>query len=281
MSTSRSRAGSPTRRVAIARLTPALMLLAVAATTVVPATAQGAPAVDTWMPKAPKSMPGWRADFIDNFPGKLNTKNWGRYHGGHQTGTHSSYSRDNAQVDHSIQRNDGVLKLTTKQVNGRWTAAGLSSGRGFAAVRGKWVIKAKFQRAHGVGYVFLLYPKGGGWPPEIDIAEGVSAGAYIMSTFHYGKASQNFQQQRWLRDVDMTKWHTYGVETSSGRITFSIDGRAWGTIRNSAAPKIPMWIGMQTGVKDCTKSTGECLSRATPKSSAILIDWVAHYKKVL
>ena len=41
-----------------------------------------------------------------------------------------------------------------------------------------------------------------------------------------------------------------------------------------------MWIGMQAGVKDCTTSTGECLSAATPASSKISIDWLAHYQQV-
>ena len=77
----------------------------------------------------------------------------------------------------------------------------------------------------------------------------------------------------------MTKWHTYGVTMAAGVTSFTIDGRTWATVKSSGTPNVPMWLGMQAGVKDCAKSTGECLSASTPTSSSIQIDWVAHYKK--
>ena len=76
---------------------------------------------------------------------------------------------------------------------------------GFSATRGKWVIKAKFDRAYGVGYAFLLMPKGGGWPPELDIIEGTMGGPHIMSTFHYGTTSNHLQVQRWIKGVNMKR----------------------------------------------------------------------------
>ena len=233
---------------------------------------------DTWMDKAPRSMKGYKADFIDNFT-TLNTGVWGRYQGGAPAGSHAVYRPANAYIDKKVQKGDGVLQIQTKKVNGRWTTAGMSSGRGFWATLGKWVIKAKFDRAYGVGYAFLLYPKGGGWPPEIDIAEGTAGGPSIMSTFHYGTTKTPKQKQRWLRGVNMSKWHTYGVNVTSGRIAFTLDGRVTSVIKNKATPKVPMWIGLQAGVKNCKKSTGECLSSRTPSSSKISVDWIAHYKK--
>lgn len=258
--------------------------LAVALSAVVlgslPATATSAPQleVDRYHPQAPRAVSGWRADFVEEFQGPLDVEVWGRYHGGPQVGTHSSYDRANAYVDQGVQVDDGVLQLTTRKTDGSWTSAGLSSGRGFSATQGKWVIKAKFDRAPGVGYAFLLYPKGGGWPPEIDIAEGTMGGKHIMSTFHHGP--NNTQEQRWLHGLDMTKWHTYGVIIDGDVIEFTVDGRTWGTVTHENTPRIPMWIGMQAGVKDCAQSTGECLSDATPMSSNISVDWIAHYEKV-
>lgn len=245
-----------------------------------PLSAPAAVQTDNWLPDAPKSMPGWTADFIDNFAGPLNTDVWGRYDGGPPpVGTHSTYRRDNAVTDQTQQTGDGVLQLTTKKTDGAWSSAGLSSGRGFSAAQGKWTVKAKFDRAYGVGYAFLLYPKGGGWPPEVDMIEGTMGGADIMSTFHYGTAAQNLQQQMWQHKVDMTKWHTYGVVFSGDVITYTLDGVEWGAITNPQSPRMPMWIGLQAGVKDCAKSTGECLSEATPDSAGITVDWVAHYQR--
>jgi hypothetical protein len=263
--------------VAIVRRCTAVLVVALVGLGLLSPTSNAAPAADTWQPDAPTNVSGYRADFIDNFKTPLNTSVWGRYHGGVPVGTTSEYRRENATVDTTAQVGDGVLNMNTLN-DGTWSSAGLSSGPGFSAAQGKWVIKAKFDRAYGVGYAFLLYPKGGGWPPEIDIAEGTAGGPSIMSTFHYSTA--NKMDQHWTYGTDMSKWHTYGVIIDGDVITFTIDGRVTSTTTNTATPRVPMWLGMQAGVKDCAKSTGECLSASTPSSSNITIDWVAHYAKV-
>ena len=271
---------TPTIRAVLSRsiglLLTAVALFALSA----PQQANAALVADKWVDRAPTSMPGWKADFVDNFQGPLKTSVWGRYQGGQAIGGHSTYQSANLWVDNDVQVGDGVLKLTTKKVNGSWTSGGMSSARGFSATRGKWVFKAKFDRAYGVGYAFLLMPKGGGWPPELDIIEGTMGGPHIMSTFHYGTTSNHLQVQRWIKGVNMKVWHTYGVVMSSNRISYTIDGREWASVTTSAVPTMPMWFGMQAAVKNCAKSTGECLSSATPTSANIHVDWVAHYRKV-
>jgi hypothetical protein len=242
-------------------------------------TAQAALAADTWLPVAPTAVSGWKADFVDNFSGSLNTKVWGRYTSGVPAGTLSTYSSGNVGVNTGLQANDGVLQVTTKKVGTGWTGAGVSSSPGFSATQGKWVIKAKFDRAYGIGYAFLLMPKGGGWPPELDIIEGTMGGPHLMSTYHYGTSSNHLQVQRWRKGVDMTKWHTYGVTMTAGKISYTLDGREWASVAMSGPTK-PMWLGIQTGVKNCAKSTGECLSASTPTTAKISVDWVAHYRKV-
>jgi hypothetical protein len=243
-----------------------------------PGTAQAAVA-DPWLPVAPTNVSGWKPDFVDNFRGSLNTRVWGRYSGGVPAGTVSTYASSNVGVNTGLQTNDGVLQVTTRKYNGRWTGAGVSSSPGFSAVQGKWVIKAKFDRAYGVGYAFLLMPKGGGWPPELDIIEGTMGGPHLMSTYHYGTSSSPRQVQRWRKGVDMTKWHTYGVTMTAGRIRYTLDGREWASVAMSG-PTRSMWLGFQTGVKRCAVSTGECLSTRTPTTARIYVDWVAHYRKV-
>jgi len=233
---------------------------------------------DRWMADAPAGSAGWTADFRDDFD-RLDLDRWGRYEGGVPAGTVSTYRAGNVWVDNGAQVGDGVLTLTSKQVDGRWSGAGVSGARGFSAVRGKWVVKAKFDRAHGIGYAFLLMPKGGGWPPELDIVEGTMGGPHMMSTYHYGKSDDHRQIQRWNYGVDTSQWHTYGVVMDEGSISYTVDGRVWATVQTSAVTSKPMWIGFQTGVKDCAKSTGECLDASTPASSDISVDWVAHYRR--
>jgi len=64
----------------------------------------------------------------------------------------------------------GLLTLRTQYANGAWSSAGMSSGDFYSASGGRWEIRAKFPVAKGIGYVFLLYPDDGSWPPEVDIA---------------------------------------------------------------------------------------------------------------
>jgi len=220
---------------------------------------------------APADMPGWTRDFVDDFKTPINTALWGRYE------SSTPPAGKLAEWDLANVNNiDGSMVIRTYNAGGiDWRSGGASSGRGFSATQGKWAIRAKFDRAQGVSYAFLLYPQGGGWPPEIDIAEGTAGSNSIMSTFHWSPS--NLRDSRFKTGVDMTKWHTYGVILSDNKIQFTIDGGVWTTINNSASPRVPMWLGMQTGVKACPTDIGECVGPATPTDSNVYIDWVAHW----
>jgi len=223
---------------------------------------------------APSGMSGWTRDFVDDFNGPLNTARWGRYESSSPSSSKMLSEYDAANVYTS----NGSMVLRTRDAGGGdWRSAGVSGAPGFSATAGKWAMRAKFDRGYGIWYSFLLYPKGGGWPPEVDIAEGTAGGPRIMSTFHWSGA--NLTDSRFKYGVDMSQWHTYGVVLSSGKLQFTIDGVVWATMLNSASPRIPMWLGLQAGVKACPGSTGECVSSSqTPKDSKIYIDWVAHWK---
>lgn len=221
---------------------------------------------------APGDMPGWQRDFVDDFNGPLNASVWGRYAGtSRSSGSLSSYSVNN------VYTSGGQLVLRTHKTNGVWTSGGLSSGKGFSATQGKWVFRARFQRAYGVGYAFLLFPKGGGWPPEVDVAEGTAGGPRVMSTLHYD--ADDKQKMIFNYGVkDMSQWHTYGVILSGNTISYTLDGAVWGSFSTYGVPKIPMWFALQAGAKNCAQSTGECTTTATPVDSSIDVDWVAHYR---
>ena len=218
-----------------------------------------------------------RRDFFDDFTAPLNTAVWGRYGFGRQApgnGAMGLYDVGNVYTD------AGKLTLRTRYVRGQgWTSAGVSSARGFSAGYGEWQIRARFDRAQGVGYAFLLYPNDGSWPPEVDIAEGKVNGPSVMSTLHWGPTNQ--QSQRWNTVPDMRVWHTYGVIMAPGRLTYTLDGVAWASFATPNVPAEPMWVGLQTGAHSCP-SQFECVAgntpnRHTPISSTIQVDWIAHY----
>ncbi len=226
-----------------------------------------------FMATAPGNFKGWTQDFVDDFNGPLNTTRWGRYESANnQIGMHSEYDRTNVYTE------NGNMVLRTYNAGGDdWRAAGVSGNPGFAAAQGKWVVRARFERAPGLGYAFLLYPRGGGWPPEVDIAEGTAGGPRIMSTLHWSTA--NLTDSRFKTGVDMTKWHTYGVILSDDKVEFTLDGAVWTTINNTGSPRMPMWIGLQTGAKaNVPGVTGEIVNSTTPQEARIYVDYVAHWK---
>ena len=173
----------------------------------------------------------------------------------------------------------GNMVLRTQYAGGKWTSAGVSSGDGFAAYQGKWEVKARFENAKGIGFVFLLYPDDGSWPPEVDMAEGRVSDPNVMATLHWDSTNQ--QRQSFVNVPDMTAWHTYGVIMTANKITYTLDGQPWESYTTANVPTKKMWIGFQTGPMACPSSyecvAGNVPNADTPAVSNIYIDWVAHY----
>ena len=226
-------------------------------------------------------LSGWRTDFYDGFDAPIETTGWTRYgwnnppvgHGGMGTLKQSN-----------VYTSNGNLVLRTAYENGAWSSGGVSSGDFFSTPGGRWEIRAKFPQAKGIGYVFLLYPNDGTWPPEIDIAEGRVNGPEVMATYHWD--DDNKQQQRWLQQPDMSGWHTYGVIIEGDRLIYTFDGQPWAEVVNPAVTKKSMWVGFQCAAMDPNGSArayetvdGGVPNARTPAENLIQIDWVAHYVK--
>ncbi|MFC0035198.1 hypothetical protein [Cardiobacterium valvarum] len=228
---------------------------------------------------------GWKLDWHDTFDKSVEESGWARYGWGWQTPEHGGmgrYQQSNAYTA------DGVLNIQNQYHNGAWTSAGISSGDTFAASGGRWEIRARFSDAKGIGYAFLLWPKSEKWPPEVDFAEGRARDPNIMGTYHWGTAADHQQDNQFLRNADLTDWHTYGaiIDPDAGTITYTFDGKPWYTLKNVPATSEMMWLGMQTGSQDPNGSAAqsESIDNAipgahTPAASNIQIDWAAHYRK--
>ena len=228
---------------------------------------------------------GWKLDWHDTFDKSVEESGWTRYGWGWQTPEHGGmgrYQQSNAYTA------DGVLNIQNQYHNGAWTSVGISSGDTFAASGGRWEIRAKFSDAKGIGYAFLLWPKSENWPPEVDFAEGRVRDPNIMGTYHWGTAADHQQDNQFLRNADLTDWHTYGaiIDPDAGTITYTFDGKPWYTLKNVPVTSEMMWLGMQTGSQDPNGSAAqsESIDNAipgahTPAASNIQIDWAAHYRK--
>ncbi len=227
----------------------------------------------------PPAYSGYAVDWSDNFTTPLDQTKWARYGYGGQApgqGGMGLYQQANAFTS------NGLLTLRTQYQNGAWSSAGMSSGDFYSAAGGRWEVRAKFPVAKGIGYVFLLFPADGTWPPEIDMAEGRVNGPQVMSTYHWGSA--NSTDSQYLNNTTMSGWHTYGVIIGTSTITYTFDGKPWVTINNSQVTTKKLWIGFQCAAMDPNGSAkqyetvdGGVPGPLTPAVSDIQIDWVAHY----
>ena len=225
----------------------------------------------------------WQRDYSDDFSSPLSDSQWGRYGYGYQpvgNGAMGVYKPEN------VYTHDGVMALRTIYANGSWSSAGVSGNPGFSAVGGKWEVRAKMPYAKGIGYVFLLMPTDGSWPPELNIAEG-RVNLRVESFYHWGTPAQNYQAYSINSNVNTHEWHTYGaiLDAANNRIIYTIDGdNVTGTLNNVPVTTKRLWLGMQTGAMDPNGSAkayetidGGVPNSKTPANSQIQIDWVAHY----
>lgn len=216
----------------------------------------------------------WRRVFFDDFSHGLRRSRWGPYSGrpGGDPGGLWAPS-------HAVVKN-GVLNLETyrdRRFGGQWVSGGVSSAPALRQTYGMYEVRMRVDRGRGVAFVALLWPVRDVWPPEIDFAENggeSSARDHIAATLHYD--ANDSQLQRSVR-VDLTRWHTVGVQWLPGRLTYTIDGRPWATVRSAAVPSQPMELDLQTQAGTCGDSYAPCPGRETPAHVNAQIKWVAAY----
>ncbi len=224
------------------------------------------------MPAAP--IRGWREVFADDFTGStLNTGLWRTYWG--QPGGDPGGWFDPSHVSVS----NGALVLSGYQDpadGGKWATAGVSSSPGLVQTYGKYLVRFRFDAGVGIAHAILLWPADNSWPPEIDFSEDNGANRQTdYATLHFG--STNTQVQHSV-PVNLTQWHTLGVEWTAGRLVYTLDGRGWATVTGAQVPSIPMAMDIQTQAWACGTSTWEqCPNASTPAHVNLHVDWVVAY----
>ncbi len=231
---------------------------------------------------------GWNVDYFEGFDASIEDIGWEQY---------GDSPIDPGAMGMRLRRDsftqNGELIIRTQYQNGQWSAGGASTNKVFAASRGRWEVRAKFPRAKGIGYAFLLWPEDQEWPPEIDFVEGRFKGPPVVSTYHWGDATPkgHKQKQVGLDNPDMGGWHTYGVIVEDEYIAFTFDGQEWGRItRDDVGEDISskrMFFGVQSGAMDPNHDyakwyetvDGGVPGPLTPPVSDIQIDYVAHYTR--
>ncbi len=216
----------------------------------------------------------WRRVFFDDFSHGLQPSRWGVYSGQPRGDPGGLWAPSHAVVAH------GVLNLETyrdPRLGGRWVSAGVSSAPAIRQTYGKYEVRMRMDPGRGVAFVALLWPVRDVWPPEIDFAEHggeTTAREHITATLHYGAGDSQLQR---TVHVNLTRWHTLGVQWLPGRLTYTIDGKAWATVRSRSVPSQPMEMDLQTQAGTCGDSYAPCPDATTPAHVNAQIDWVAAY----
>jgi beta-glucanase (GH16 family) len=216
----------------------------------------------------------WRRVFFDDFSRGLQRSRWGVYSGQPGGDPGGWWAPPHAVVAH------GVLNLETYRdahFGGRWVSAGVSSAPAIRQTYGEYEVRMRMDPGRGVAFVALLWPVRDVWPPEIDFAESggeTSTRDHITATLHHG--ADNSQLQRTIR-VNLTRWHTLGVQWLPGRLSYTIDGKAWATVRSRFVPNQPMEMDLQTQAGTCGDSYAPCPGASTPAHVNAQIAWVAAY----
>jgi Glycosyl hydrolases family 16 len=226
------------------------------------------------VPMPTGNIPGWRQVFADDFTGStLNSSHWRTYSG--QPGGDPGGWFD----PHHVSVSNGMLVISGYKDpadGGKWATGGLSSSPGLVQTFGKYLVRFRFDSGVGIAHVILLWPADNSWPPEVDLSEDNGSNRQTdWATLHYGP--NNTQIQNSLA-VDLTQWHTLGVEWTPGRLVYTIDGRDWAIETGSQVPAVPMVLDIQTQAWACGTSTWEqCPTATTPAHVNLYADWAVAY----
>jgi beta-glucanase (GH16 family) len=226
---------------------------------------------------------GWAITFADDFEGtSLDTEAWNMWEGQPGGDPAAYWLPSHTSVAGSL------LTLSTYEDNTpdgiRWTSGGV--GMAASQIYGKYEVRMRGDLGQGISMICLLWPEGGGWPPEIDFYEDAPATNTTRdataATLHWDAANHRYQET--LSGYDFTDWHTVGLEWTAAGLSYTIDGTVWGTVsaaslaaagaadQAEAFPSVAMSLDIQTQAL-----TAPAPNAATPATVNMEIDWVVVY----
>jgi outer membrane protein OmpA-like peptidoglycan-associated protein len=214
-------------------------------------------------PPRGNALPGYRLSYVDDFNGDSLPSGWNSFSG--TPGGDAGALWENSHVVVS----NGLLQLNTFQdpiYNNLWVSGGLCQC-GHPQTYGAYFVRSRLT-GPGPTQVELLWPTVG-WPPEIDFNETYGSDGATSATLHYTAANSRVNA---ALNVNMTKWHTWGVIWTPLSVTYTVDGRVWATMSTpSQIPNQPMTL-------DFTQETWCSSGFACPTSpQSTYVDWVAEY----
>jgi beta-glucanase (GH16 family) len=221
-------------------------------------------------------LPGWRQVFADDFTtsGAPNPTRWHVYRG------HPSGDPGGVWDPSHLWVTGGQLVDSAFQdpVDGdAWASGGMIIAPAYSQTYGKYEVRFRMDNGQGIAESIMLWPTDNVWPPEIDFSEdnGAPSRTSDTTTLHYGASNTKITN---TTSVNLTQWHTLGVEWTPGKIVYTLDGQDWATVISPNVPSVPMSLAIQTQAWSCGANAWEyCPSSTTPSHVNLDVDWVVAY----
>ena len=269
------------------RLLACMVVTAVLATMLAtPASATPTVSSDPSGQAMPGQIPGWTQTFADDFTSPSTLANYQVYgdFGAAPDGSGSCFSANHVAVTGGELVMRGYKDPAAVASNGctgdvnQWVTGGVKLTAN-SQTYGKYEVRMRVDNGQGVSLVALLWPTTDTWPPEIDFTEdnGAAPRTVDTATEHWGTPTA-FSQINDTLAVDLTQWHTVGVEWTPGKIVYTMDGVPWATEANTSVSDVPMQIAVQTQAWQCGANSWEqCANSSTPSEVDMDVDWIAVY----
>jgi len=217
-------------------------------------------------PPPANALRSYRRTYLTDFRGNALPKGWGRFNGFPQGDKQSRWLPSHVVVSNGVVR---LIASRDAALGGEWVTGGISQfsvGRTYGAY---------FIRSHVTGpgpdQNEMLWPVAHVWPPEVDFNEMGNSTTSTSWTVHFGHGSTFVQN---TQRFNMQRWHTWGLIWTPRVMTFTVDGKSWGSLtRWAAIPHQQMMMDIQQQVW-CQPRLA-CPTRA----SAMVIDWVEEYAR--
>jgi hypothetical protein len=232
----------------------------------------------------PGAIAGWAQTFADDFTSPASLDHYDIYGGTPGDGSDSCWDGNHVVVSGSELVLKGYKDPAAIAANACVGDANqiVTGGVKLATnsqLYGKYEVRMRVDNGQGVSAVALLWPTTNTWPPEIDFTEdnGGSPRTVDTATEHWGTYPNVFGASNTL-PVNLSQWHTVGVEWSPGKIVYTMDGSPWATETNANVPNVPMQLALQTEAWQCGTSTWEeCANTSTPAEVDMDVDWIVAY----
>jgi beta-glucanase (GH16 family) len=215
--------------------------------------------------------PQWQRVLTERFDGsRVGDQRWQTYVGTPSGDPFGYFSPSHVSVG------GGVLTIDTfsdPALGGTWASGGIATLPNLSRRYGRYRVRLRFEAGRGVAHVVLLVAANGSWPPEIDFSEDNGRGGQAdYATLHYGADDRQVGRRI---GVNLSRWHTFGLNWTPGHLEYVLDGRVWARVASSAVPDIPMKLAIQTQAWGCGINAWEaCVDATTPEHVRLFVDRV-------